>query len=118
VQQDDHGARGFADDLVDQVKRVLRAFSEADKRDVGSFARGDSADVSNLDLPCDHLVAEGDDDGSDERKTILALVCDEYSQMLGLWRIRARPHSLILKPQGAQFPSQNQRRGCPPAQIP
>ena len=38
VQQHDHRAGGFADDLVDQVQRMLRAGSESDQRDVGPFA--------------------------------------------------------------------------------
>ena len=34
VEEGDHGAGGFANDLVDQVERVLRALSKADERDV------------------------------------------------------------------------------------
>jgi hypothetical protein len=87
VQQRDHGARGFAHDLVDQSERVLGALSESDERDVGALAGGDRADVLDVDLSRDDLVAERDDDRGDERdddrgderETVFALVGDQDS---------------------------------------
>jgi hypothetical protein len=84
VQQHDHGARGFADDLVDQSERVLGALTESEERDVGSFAGGHCADVFDVDFAGDHLVAERDDDRSDERETVLAVIGDQDAEMLGL----------------------------------
>ena len=84
VEQDDHRAGGFAHDLVDQVERVLRALPEPDERDVGSLSGGHGADVRDVDLARDHLVAEGDHDRGDQREAILALVGDQDAQMLGL----------------------------------
>ena len=82
VQQHDHRAGGLAHDLVDQFKRVLRTFAEPDERDVGPLPRGHGADVLDVDLAGDHLVAERDHDRSDERETVLALVGDQNAQMI------------------------------------
>ena len=77
VQQDDYGAGGLAHDLLDQFKRVLRTLSEADQRDVRPFPRGHRADVVDVDLAGDHLVAQGDHDRCDEREAVFALVSDQ-----------------------------------------
>src|SRR5450755_183140 len=96
VQQHDHRAGGFADDLVDQRERVLRAFPESDQRDVGSLPRGDRADVRDVDLFGDHLVPQRDDDRSDQRETVRALVSDQDPQMLGLAIMRGPAHAQIV----------------------
>ena len=79
VQQDDDRAGGFADDLLDQFERVFLALSESDERDVGSFPRGHGADVVDVDLAGDDLVAERDHDRGDESETVLALVGDQHA---------------------------------------
>ena len=84
MQQHDHGAGGFAHDLVDQVERVFRALSESDERDVGSFPAGHGSDVFDFDLAGDDLVAERDDNRRYRREAVLALVGDQDAQMLGL----------------------------------
>ena len=62
VEQDDHRAGGLAHDLVDQLERVLGALPEPDERDVGPLPGGHRADVVDLDLARDHLVAQADHD--------------------------------------------------------
>ena len=84
VEQDDHRARGLADDLLDQPEGVIGARPEPDERDVGSLAGGHGADVFDLDLARDHLVPQGRDDRHYERETILSLVGNQDAQMLGL----------------------------------
>ena len=84
VDQDDYGAGGFSDDLVDQFERVLRALAEPDERDVGSLSGGYGGDVFDLDLAGDHLVSERDHGGGDEREAVLALVGDQDAQVLGV----------------------------------
>jgi len=72
VEEHDQRAGCLADDLVDQIERVLGALAETDERDVGPLARGDRSDVLDFDLPCDYLVIEGDDRRGDERETVRA----------------------------------------------
>jgi hypothetical protein len=45
---------------------------------------GHRADVFDLDLACDDLVAERRDDRGDEREPIVTLVGDQHTQMLGV----------------------------------
>jgi hypothetical protein len=84
VEEDDDRAGGFLHDLVDQAERVVGAFPESDARGVGSPSGGDGADVFDVDLARDHLVAEGRDDRRDQGEPVLALVGDQDSRMLGL----------------------------------
>jgi hypothetical protein len=77
VEENDYGACGLADDLVDQSKRVLRALSEPNEGDVRSFSGGDGTDVFDVYFACDYFVAEGDDDRCDEREAVFALVSDK-----------------------------------------
>jgi len=79
--ESNYGAGGFADDLVDQVKRVRGARAEPDQRNIGPFSGSDGANVLNLDLSGYYLVPERNDDWRDEREAILALVGDEDAQM-------------------------------------
>ncbi len=60
VDQDDYGAGGFSDDLVDQFERVLGALAESYERDVGALSGGDGGDVFDLDFAGDYLVSERD----------------------------------------------------------
>lgn len=57
---------------------------------------GHRSDVLDVDLPCDHLVTEGDDDRGNERKSVLALVGDQDAQIIG--PVRERHYELILNP--------------------
>lgn len=77
VQQRDHWAGGFADDLGDQFQRVFRALAQSDERDVGPLPASHRADVLDFDLTRDHLMAKGDHDRGDERKAVFALVGDQ-----------------------------------------
>ncbi len=65
-------------------ERVLGAFAQPDERDVGSFSGGHGADVGDVDLARDDLVAQGDDDRGHQGEAVLALVGDQDAQMLGL----------------------------------
>ena len=99
VQERDHRARGFADDLVDQLQRVLGAITQPHERDVGPFPAGHGTDVLDVDLPGYYFVAERDDSLSYQREAVLALVCDQNTQMLG--SVRPRLHNWILSRQGS-----------------
>ena len=48
-----------------------------------SFPGGDGADVLDLDLAGDDLVAERGHEGNDKLETILALIGDQNPQMIG-----------------------------------
>ena len=82
MEQDDHRAGRFTNDLVDQGECVLGALSEADERNIGALSGGRRADVLHIDLARDHLMPERDDDRSDERQPILALIRDKDTQVL------------------------------------
>ena len=77
VDQDDHRAGGFSDDLVDQFECVLRAFAEPHERDIGSLSCSHGGHVVDLDFAGDHLVSERDHGRRDEREAVLALVGDQ-----------------------------------------
>jgi hypothetical protein len=77
VQQYDDGAGGFPRDLVDQSQRVPRIRSESDERDVGSFPGGHRPTSSASISRAIYLMAQSDDNRGEDRKTILALVCDQ-----------------------------------------
>jgi hypothetical protein len=77
VEEDDHGARCFPNDLVDQLQRVLRAVPEAHQRDVGTLPGGDRSDVGDLDLARDHLMPQSHHDRGHEGQASLALVRDQ-----------------------------------------
>jgi hypothetical protein len=95
VQQDDDGACGFVDDLVDQVERMLRASAESYERDVRALSRGDSSHVLDVDLAGDHLVTESDDDRNNKLKAVLAFVRDENAQRI--CRVSQRCHERKVK---------------------
>jgi hypothetical protein len=77
VEEGDYRAGGFADDLVDQIKRVLGAGAESNERDVGPFAGGHGPHVLDVDLSRDHLVTERDDHRRYQSKPVVALVGDQ-----------------------------------------
>ena len=71
MQEHDDGARGFAHDLVDQHQRMRRALTQADEGDVGTLPGGDGADVGDIDLTRDHVVAEATTIGATNAKRSL-----------------------------------------------
>ena len=79
-EQRDHRATGFVDDLLDQLKRVLRWFAEPDEGDVGMLSRRRRADVADWVSTRDHLVPEGGDDLGEQGQSIASLVGDEYAK--------------------------------------
>ena len=83
MQKRDDGAGSLVDDLVDQLEGMLRAGPKSDERNVRALTGSDNADVLDLNLASDHLVPQRDDDRNDEIETILALVRDKNSQMVG-----------------------------------
>jgi hypothetical protein len=82
VQQSDDWAGGLPDDRVNQPEGVFGAGAESDQRDVRSFAGGDRADVFDVDLACDHFVAEGDHDRDDQLEAVFTLVGDQDAEMI------------------------------------
>ena len=58
MEQDDHGAGGLLDDLLDQHERVVGALAEPHEGHVGPLSDGHLTDVVDLDLARDYLVAE------------------------------------------------------------
>ena len=54
------------------------------QRDVGPFPRRHGAHLGDIDLACDHLVAQGHHDRRDESEPILALVRDQHAQVIRL----------------------------------
>ena len=58
VEKEDDRAGGVADDLLDQLERMLGAFTEADERDVRVLFAGELGDLVDVELLSDHLVAE------------------------------------------------------------
>ncbi len=73
---------------------MLRALTDPDQRYVGPLPRGDASDVFDVDLACDDLVAQANDNRGDERQPILALVGDQDTEMFG--PVRERLHEPIV----------------------
>jgi hypothetical protein len=78
VKERDDRAGCLVDDLLDQLQRVLGAFTEAYERNVRVLARRHRPDLGYLDLRDEHLVPQPGDDCRDIGKTILTLVGDEH----------------------------------------
>ena len=68
-------------DLGDQLERVLGAESEPDERNIGMLPCGDSADLCDLYLPRDHLMAEAGDDLGEQLEPVPALVGDQDAML-------------------------------------
>jgi hypothetical protein len=71
-------------DLLDHLERVLGAFTETDECDVRPFSCCQGPDLLDADLARDHLMPKSGDDRDDQGQAILALVRDQYAQVLGL----------------------------------
>ena len=98
-EQRDHRAGGLADDLRDQVERVVGGEAEPDERDVRLLARGDRGDLSDVDLAGDHLVAEPGDDLGEQLEPVAPLVRDQDAEVLTLvleHRHRALPTRCVV----------------------
>ena len=80
VEDEDDRAGGVADDLLDQLERVLGALAEPDERDVGMFLAGQLDDLLDVQFLPDDLVAERAGDLGDGLGPLGALVGDEYVQ--------------------------------------
>jgi hypothetical protein len=83
VEENNHRAGGFLDDLLDESERMLGAPAKPDEGDVGSLTRSHRTNLVDFDLACDHFVPKSSDDRHDERKAILTLVRDQNAEMLG-----------------------------------
>ena len=84
MQQRDHRARGFTDDLRDQVEGVLRAQSETDEGYIRPLPLGGGSNFLDVDLAGDHLMAEADYDLREQLEPIAPLVRDEDAKVLRL----------------------------------
>ena len=80
MDERDHRASRFMDDLLDQLECVFRALAETDERHIGLFTRGYRSNLGNVDLGRHHVVPEVGDEVYDLRQAILALVGDEHTQ--------------------------------------
>ena len=86
VEERDHRAGRFADDLADQIERMLGGEPEPDDRDVRLLPRGLRADFLHVDLARDHVVAEADHDLGEQLEPVAPLVRDQDAQMLEIGR--------------------------------
>ena len=96
------GHEGFVDDLGDQLECVLGAEPEADERDVGVLPRGHRADLFDVDLACNHLVAESRHDLCEQLESIPPLVRDQDAErrerVLDQWLGSNTQNQTILAP--------------------
>ena len=84
MQQCDHRASGFTDDLRDQLEGVLRAQPETDECYIRPLPLGGGSNFLDVDLASDHLVAEADHDLRKQLEPIAPLVRDQDAKMLRL----------------------------------
>lgn len=97
-QERDHGAARLADDLLDQLERVLRGETEPDQGDVGSLPRGHCGDCRDVGLAGDHLVPEPRDDLGEQLEPVPPLVRDQDAQGHWLGFVSSSDHGRILCP--------------------
>jgi hypothetical protein len=83
-EQRDHRTRRLADDLRDQLERVLGVQAETNKRDVRPLPGGHRADLLDVDLSRDHLVTEPGNDLGEQLKPLPLLIRDQDTQMADL----------------------------------
>src|SRR5690348_14176301 len=76
-EQRDHRAKGFANDLRDQVQRVLGAQAEPDECDVRPLSGRHGADLLDIDLARDHVVPKLRDHVREKLEPVATLVCDQ-----------------------------------------
>jgi hypothetical protein len=62
---------------ADQLKRMFGTIAESYERYIRSLPGGCRADVRYVDLACDHLMTQANDDWCHERQAVLALVGDQ-----------------------------------------
>ena len=80
-EQRDHRAGCLADDLRDQLERMLGVQSEPDQSDIRPLPRGHRPDLLDVDLARDHLVAEAGHDLGEQFEPLPLLVRDQDTQM-------------------------------------
>ena len=83
-------------DLRDQLQCVLGAEPEPDECDVGVLPRGHRPDFSDVDLACDHLMAETGHDLGEQLETVLSFVRDQDAQVRDVV-VRHRPRTAVSK---------------------
>jgi hypothetical protein len=83
-EQRDHRTGRLVDDLRDQLEGVLRADPEPDEGHVGLFPGGDGANLSDVDLPGNHLVTEARHDLGEQSEPVPPLVRDQDAEVDGL----------------------------------
>jgi hypothetical protein len=83
-QQRDHRATGFADNLLDQLERVLRRETEPDERDIRLFPCSHRGDCRHVDLAGDHLMPEPGHNLSEQLKPVAPFVGNQDPQPLNL----------------------------------
>jgi hypothetical protein len=72
----------LADDLGDQIECVLGAEPEADERDIWTLSRGRGADLLDVNLTCDHLVAQPSHDPGEQFEPLPLLVRDQDAELV------------------------------------
>jgi hypothetical protein len=83
-QECDHRAGSLADDLRDQLERVLGVQPKTDEGDVRPLPGRDRADFLDVDLAGDHLVPETGHDLREEFESLAPLVGDQNAEVPGL----------------------------------
>ena len=81
-EQRNHGTAGFADDLLDQLERVLRGEAEPYECDVRVLSRRHCSHCRDVDFSSDHLVPEPTDDLGEQLQAVAPLVRDQDAQAL------------------------------------
>lgn len=71
-------------ELGDHVECMVSVHPQTDQGEIGVLALGSLGDVGHLKLTGYRLVSELCHDSGDPREPVLALVCDQDSQRMGL----------------------------------
>ena len=91
-EQRDHRAGGLADDLRDQLERVLGVQAEPNQCDVGALSGGHRPDLLHVDLAGDHLVPEPGHDLGKQLEPLPPLIRDQDTQVLDLCPRHPQPN--------------------------
>jgi hypothetical protein len=83
-EERDHRAAGFADDLFDQLERVLRRHTKSDERDIRLLPCSHRGDRRDVDLAGDHLMPEPGYNLSEQLKPVAPFVGNQDPQPLNL----------------------------------
>jgi hypothetical protein len=89
LEQGDHWTGGLADDLADQLERVIGTGAQTDQGDVGALPGGHLCDMLDVNLASDYLVTERDDYLGKQFEPLPLFVRDQDAQVFICARQRA-----------------------------